>query len=144
MSQPRHEHGRGWCSLRLRFSDRELALLRGAEKVRGAALAAHSRPDLLRSALLLAKAGHKIGHAAPAAALVFDESELSLLLEAVRFANDEVHWATGPGAADADAARQQSIFQAFPELVERGLWRSFALTRDLEALRDRLHAALAT
>jgi hypothetical protein len=151
MSQSRGDAGRsrGWCSLRLRFDERELALLHGAEQVRGTALAARGGPDTLRSALTLAKAGHKISHAGPRASISLDEGELKLLLDAVRFATDEVHWVTGPGsraeaatASADDERRRAATLQAFPELVERGLWRSFGLTRDLEALAERLHGAL--
>ena len=31
---------------------------------------------------------------------------------------------------------------AFPELVDRGVWRSFGLTRELETLATRLQTAL--
>lgn len=136
--QPRKDQGHGWCSLRLRFSERELTLLRGAEQVRGAALATHGRPDGLRTALTLAKAGHKVAHATPDAPVVLEEGELLLLLEAVRFAIDEVHWAAGPEAVAG--MRQQATLDGFPELVQSGLWRSFSLTRDLQSLAERLHA----
>jgi hypothetical protein len=143
---PRREHGHaGWCSLRLRFDARELELLRASEKVRGTALSLHGRPDALRSALRLAKAGHKIGHAQPGSSVSLDQGELELLLEAVRFATAEVHWAASAGTKITEAAderRRQAVLDAFPELVERGLWRSFGLTRDLEALAGRMHAAL--
>jgi len=51
--------------LRLRFEERELTLLKGAEQLRGVALAQNARPQVLRTALNLAKAGHKTGVAAP-------------------------------------------------------------------------------
>lgn len=152
MSEPRAERGRGWCSLRLRFEARELELLHGSEQVRGAALAAHGRApapgvggrETLRTALTLAKAGHKVGHAAPGASVSLDEGELRLLLDAVHFAGDEVHWVTNPASAtEADPQRRDAVLQAFPELVERGLWRSFGLTRDLDALAQRLRVALS-
>jgi hypothetical protein len=145
MSQSRGEpsRGRAWCSLRLRFDERELALLHGAERVRGTALATRGGPDSLRPALSLAKAGHKISRAGPGSSISLEEGELRLLLEAVRFATDEVHWVTGPGASAADDEQRRTvILEAFPELVERGLWRSFGLTRDLETLAERLTAAL--
>jgi len=116
-------------------------LLRAAEHARGTAYALHSRPDALRTALALSKAGHKLRHAGPGASVSFEEAELQLLLEAVRFANDEVHWAARQRETDTDP-RRTAILEAFPELVERGLWRSYGLTRELEELAQRLEGAL--
>jgi hypothetical protein len=135
------EATRGWCSLRLRFEERELVLLRGAEQVRGVALAQQGRPDVLRSALGLAKAGQKLRHAVAGPSLIFDENELRLLIEAVRFAHAEVQWAARQQAASADG-RAQVVLAAFPELAERGLWRSFGLTRELDEVAQRLERAL--
>ncbi len=131
----------GWCSLRLRFDERELALLNGAERARGASLAQQSRPDLLRTALALSKAGHKLRHADAGHSLTFEESEVALLLEAVRFANAEVHWAASQRESDS-AARRDAVLSAFPELVERGMWRGFGLNRELDELTQRLEGAL--
>ena len=64
-SQADRDKKYGWCSLRLRFDARELVLLRAAEQVQGAALANMPRPDVLRTALNLARVGHKLGAAAP-------------------------------------------------------------------------------
>jgi hypothetical protein len=126
----------GWCSLRLRFDDRELELLRGAERVRGDAMAHSAGPKQLRTALSLAKAGQKVAHATAGSNVVLDEAELNLLLEAVRFAIPQVQAAARPSADGAD------VLAAFPELVEKGSWRVFGLTRDLEALAARLDSAL--
>ena len=131
----------GWCSLRLRFDERELALLKSAEHARGAALAQQSRPDQLRTALALSKAGGKLRSAEAGHTLSFEEPELVLLLEAVKFANEEVHWAASQRDADG-TPRKQAILSAFPELVERGLWRSFGLNRELDELTQRLEGAL--
>jgi hypothetical protein len=136
----RAEQDHGWCSLRLRFDERELELLRGAEKVRGTALASHNRPDELRGALSLAKVGQKLRYAVAGPSLSFEETELKLLTEAVRFAEVEVHWAAGQREQLDD--RAQAVVGAFPELVERGLWRSFSLTRELDQLAQRLELAL--
>ena len=57
------EASHGWCSLRLRFDGRELELLKDAEQLRGSAFAHTARPEVLRTALSLARAGHKIGAA---------------------------------------------------------------------------------
>jgi hypothetical protein len=127
--------------LRLRFEERELALLKGAEQLRGVALAHTARPQVLRTALSLAKAGRKLGMAPPGSSVVLEEGEVGLLLEAVRFATDEVHWATR-AHEDQEARRREVVLSAFPELVERGVWRSFGLTRELEALAARLQTAL--
>jgi hypothetical protein len=89
----------------------------------------------------VAKAGQKLRYAAAGPSLVFEEPELRMLLEAVRFAHDEVQWAGGQRDAAGDG-RIQAILNAFPELVERGLWRSFGLTRELDELAQRLDAAL--
>jgi hypothetical protein len=129
----------GWCSLRLRFDERELQLLRGAERVRGAAMAQTGRSDSLRAALTLAKVGQKLGHSAPGASVVLDETELDLLLEAVRFAVPQVQAAARP---DDAVAHRDSVTGAFPELVDKGAWRAFGLTRELETLAARLSSAL--
>ena len=141
MTTTRGAPGHGWCSLRLRFDERELTLLKGAEHARGAALAHNPRSDMLRTALALSKAGQKLRHASPGASLTFEEPELLLLLEAVRFANDEIHWAAAQRDNGA-GERKQAVLDAFPELVERGLWRSFGLTRELDELIQRLDVAL--
>jgi hypothetical protein len=135
----------GWCSLRLRFDDRELGLLRGAEQVRGASLAHNARPDLLRDALSLARAGAKLSRARPTATIILDESEVKLLLDAIRFATSEVHQVSDQAARHAGASdeRQSAVLKAFPELAERGLWRSFAVCRDLDGLAARLQKALS-
>jgi hypothetical protein len=127
--------------LRLRFDERELELLRASEKVRGAALASHNRPDELRGALSLAKAGHKLRYAVAGPSLSFEETELKQLTEAVRFTEGEVHRAAGQHETTIDG-RSQIVLNAFPELVERGLWRSFSVTRELDQLAQRLELAL--
>ncbi|HEV7663880.1 MAG TPA: hypothetical protein VGQ62_10120 [Chloroflexota bacterium] len=128
--------------MRLRFDDRELTLLRAAEQVRGATLAHSPRPDQLRTALNLAKAGHKVSQAGAGSSISLDEPELNLLLEAVRHAVDEVQWAARIGDAD-DARRRNAVLTRFPELVEHA-WRTFGLARELEALAGRLHSALTS
>ncbi len=135
------EQSHGWCTLRLRFEQRELALLKGAEQLRGAALARTARPQVLRTALNLAKAGRKLGVAAPGSSVILEQSELGLLLEALRFAIDEVRWATR-AQEDQDTRRRALVLSAFPELADGGAWRSFGLTRELEALTTRLQTAL--
>jgi hypothetical protein len=127
--------------LRLRFEERDLVLLRGAEQARGTALAHQSRADVLRTALALSKAGHKLRQAAPGASVSFDEPELHLLLDAVRFAHDEVQQAASQREPEPES-RRAAVLVAFPELLERGLWRSFGLTRELEELAQRLESAL--
>jgi len=135
------EQAHGWCSLRLRFEERELLLLRGAEQSRGAALARKPRPDVLRSALNLAKVGRKLAAASPGASVVLDEAEVGLLVEALRFAQEDVMWATRVQDGQ-DAPRRDAVMAAFPELAERGGWRSFGLTRELQAVGARLQGAL--
>ena len=128
------ETSHGWCSLRLRFDERELVLVRAAEQVRGVALAHTPRPDDLRTALGLARAGHKLAAAAPGASVSLEETEVNLLVAALRYTTDEVQRET----------RSEAIATAFPELVELGGWRSFGLTRELEALTTRLQTALSS
>ena len=132
--------------MRLRFDERELSLLRAAEQVRGASLAHNPRPEVLRSALALARAGHKLAHAAPRTSVVLEEPELQLLVEAVKFAADEVHWVGDQAHAAQSAAsnRRSTVLTAFPELAEKGLWRTFGVCRELEALRARLQRALSS
>ena len=130
----------GWCSLRLRFEQRELELLCGAERLLGAAMARRARHDELRKALGLAKAGQKVNRGVPGATVVLEENELELLLDAVRFAIGEMQAAARP--AEDGAARRDAALAAFPELVEKGAWRAFGLSRELEALALRLSAAL--
>ena len=136
------EQAHGWCSLRLRFDQRELALLRAAEQVRGVALAHTPRPADLRTALLLARAGHKLAVAAPGASISLDENEVNLLLAALRFTTDEVQRASRT-QNDRDSRQRETVAAAFPELSELGGWRSFGLTRELEALAARLKSALS-
>jgi hypothetical protein len=131
----------GWCSLRLRFDERELELLRGAERLRGTAMAHTARPDELRTALTLAKAGHKVSRGAPGSSVTLEEGELKLLLEAVRFAAKEVPWAARRDDG-AESERREAVVAAFPELIEKGGWRSFGLARELDALGSKLEAAL--
>ena len=138
------EQSHRWCSLRLRFDERELGLLKGSEQVRGAAFAQTTRPEVLRTALSLAKAGRKLGHAHAGSLLSLDEAEVALLVEALHFASAEVQWAARlqNGAADGSGARYNAVMAAFPELVQKGVWRSFGLIRELDGLALRLHSAL--
>lgn len=127
--------------MRLRFDQRELELMRGAEQLRGATLARAPRPDLLRLALSLARAGHKLATAAPGASLSLEEGELGLLLEAVRLASQDVQQAARTQDGQA-AERREAVLAAFPELAEKGLWRSFGLSRELDLVAARLETAL--
>ena len=138
------EQSHGWCSLRLRFDERELELLRGGERVRGAALATRTRPEVLRTALTLAKAGRTLGSARAGSLVSLDESEVGLFVEALRFASEEVQWAARQqnGNAHDSRSRLDVVMAAFPELPEKGLWRSFGLVRELDALAIRLECAL--
>jgi hypothetical protein len=131
----------GWCSLRLRFDERELELLKGAERVRGSAIAHTARSDVLRSALTLAKAGQKLSAAPPGGSISLDEPELGLLLGALRFASEEVKWVSR-AAVGQEVSRRDAVMAAFPELVQKGVWRSFGLIRELDAVADRLQSAL--
>jgi hypothetical protein len=133
--------------LRLRFDERELSLLRGAEQVRGASLAHNPRPEVLRSALALARTGHKLAHAAPRVTVSLEEPEVRLLIEALRFAIHEVHWVGDQSHADEVAAaadRRATVLRSFPELTERGLWRTFGVCRELDALGSRLQRAVSS
>jgi hypothetical protein len=127
--------------LRLRFDERELELLRGAEHLRGAAIARSSGRDELRGALQLAKAGQKVGRSAAGGSVSLEESELGLLVEALQFAAREVPATTRVDGVDVQ--RREAVLAAFPELVESS-WRSFGLGRELEALAARLSAALSS
>jgi hypothetical protein len=126
--------------LRIRFDERELVLLRGAEQVRGAALAHAPRPALLRSALNLAKAGRKLSVATAGASVSLEEGELNLLLEALHYATEEIQHAARP-AGEHDAGRRAAVLIAFPELVDHA-WKTFGVVRELEALRARMRTAL--
>jgi hypothetical protein len=131
----------GWCSLRLRFEQRELELIKGAEQLRGASLARTPRPEVLRNALSLAKAGQKVGAAAPGASISLEEQELGLLIDALRFASSEVQFAARVDDG-TEADRHDAVMRAFPELVEKGVWRSFGLVRELDGLAARLSSAV--
>jgi hypothetical protein len=131
----------GWCSLRVRFDAREIQLLKGAEQLRGVSLAQTPRPDVLRTALNLAKAGHKLASSPAGASVSLEESELGLLVDALRFASKEVQLASRTDNGQA-SPRRDEVLKAFPELLEKGLWRSFGLVRELDALALRLDAAL--
>jgi hypothetical protein len=125
--------------LRLRFDERELELLAGAERLRGAAIARAGGRDELRTALQLAKAGQKVGRSAAGATVSLDETELSVLIEALRFAAREVPQATRADLV-GEAPRREAAFAAFPELADKGAWRSFGLARELEVVAARLAA----
>jgi hypothetical protein len=131
----------GWCSLRIRFDEREIVLLKGAEQVRGAAFAHTPRPDQLRTALNLAKAAHKLTYAG--ASVVLDEGELRLLTEALRFTAEEVRWAAHAPETD-HSPRREAVLHAFAELTERGAWRGFGLARELDELNSRLQGLLSS
>jgi hypothetical protein len=99
---------------------------------------------VLRTALTLAKAGQKLSVAAPGASVSLDEVEVGLLLEALHFAIEEIQWTFKTKTHDEeDARRRDAVLTAFPELADRGRWRSFGLSRDLEALAARLQSALS-
>lgn len=142
-SQREREKQYGWCSLRLRFDARELVLLRGAEQVRGAALANTPRPDELRTALGLARAGHKLGAAVPGASISLGETEVRLLVTASHFAVEELQWAFKTHD-ELDPRRRDAVMAAFPELSDRGAYRSYGVARELETLTARLQTALAS
>jgi hypothetical protein len=127
--------------LRLRFDQRELDLILGAERLRGAAIAREGGRDELRGALQLAKAGQKVGRSSAGGTVSLDEAELSVLINALRFAAREVPQATR--AELGEAPRREAAFAAFPELADKGSWRSFGLARDLEGVAARLTAALS-
>lgn len=126
--------------MRLRFDDRELNLLRGAESVRGAGLAHAGKPAELRAALNLAKLGRKLTGAIPGAIVSLEEGELTLVIEALDFTFAELHEVARLGENDY-SPRHEAIQQAFPEL-RGGAWRTFGITRELETLRGRLRQAL--
>jgi hypothetical protein len=138
MTQSSH----GWCSLRLRFDERELVLLRGSEHLRGLALAREAKPQDLRSALNLARAGQKLGRVAAGNPVVLEEPEVGLLVEALSFARTELQWAMRAGSAE-DGQRRGAVVASFPELGEKDAWRSFGIAREMEALSGRLQTALA-
>ena len=96
---------------------------------------------MLRTALSLAKAGHKLAVAAPGALVSLEEPELALLQEALRCAIDDLQWASRASVGQDDT-RRNAVLNAFPELVEKGSWRTFGLVREIEALGGRLHTAL--
>jgi hypothetical protein len=122
--------------LRLRFDARELELLRGAEQLRGAAIARSSGREDLRAALQLAKAGQKLGRSAPGGTVSLDEGEVELLVDALRFSARELS-----GRSEGTGERSAAVVAAFPELQENS-WRSFGVARELEAVAARLAAAL--
>lgn len=138
----------GWCSMRFRFDEDELSLVRAAEQLRGAALAREGRPASLREALTLARLGARVRKLSPGEQVVLSEADSQLLLSAVRFAADEVRWlgevlesTTEPGSIrDRQAAegRRQALRAVFPDLVQRGSWRGYGLRRALEGLASRL------
>jgi len=127
--------------LRLRFDQRELELLGGAERLRGAAIARAGGRDELRTALQLAKAGQKVGRSTAGGTVSLDEAELSVLVDALRYAAREVPDAAR--AVESDGPRREAAFAAFPELADRGGWRSFGLARELETVAARLASALS-
>lgn len=143
----------GWCSLRLRFDEDELALLRAAEHLRGGELARIGRADSLRDALALARVSRKVTGAEPGSLTTLSETELQLLVAAVRFAATEVHWlgekaeqevaiAAGPRERQLLEHRREALASAFPNLGKRGSWRGSGLHQALEGLAARMDEAL--
>lgn len=136
-------HAGGWCSLRLRFGADELLLLRTAERLHGSELARQPRPDALREALALARAGSKLAGAEPGEAISLSEAELATLVAAARYAADEVRWlgelGGEPGPDDRlGAERRERVLQVLPDLAGQGAWRAFGLSRSLEFVAQRL------
>lgn len=127
--------------MRLRFDQRELELLAGAERLRGAAIARAGARDELRTALQLARAGQKVEHSSAGGMVSLDEAELNVLIDALRFAAREVPHATRVDLGEVP--RREAAFAAFPELADKGSWRSFGLARELEEVAARLASALS-
>ena len=137
---PGSDSSNGWCSLRMRFDARQLELLRCAETLRGAAYAQTTGPAMLRTALNLARAGRKLAGTVAGGSVNLEEAELKLLVDALRFSSREIQAASrAPASARVQA---EAVLAAFPELEQQGLWRSFGVVRELDALAVHLETAL--
>jgi hypothetical protein len=133
--------GSAWCSLRLRFTEEELVLLRSSEQLGGFVLADRARPDTLRDALALARVGKRLASAQPDELLSLSERDTRLLENAIAASIAEIQW-FGADALDATAlSRAARTRRAFPGLAEQP-WRAFAVGRALRALQQRIGAAL--
>jgi hypothetical protein len=130
-----------WCSLRLRFDADELALLRSAEQLEGLILADRARPDTLRDALGLARVGKKLAAAGAGELIALSEHETRLLQTAIQASIAEIQWFGTDGTDAASPSRAARARRAFPALAEQP-WRAFAVGRALQALRQRIAAAL--
>jgi len=131
-----------WCSLRLRFEDPQLGLLRSAEQLYGALLARGVKRDTLRDALALAKLGKRLAAATAGEMLVLSESEVKLLVVALRASLAEIHAVSALGAGGDASERAARLREAFPELSDR-MWRAFGVSRELEALTRQIEAAVS-
>lgn len=134
----------GWCSMRFRFEEEEIGILRAAERLRGSYLSRSTRPDALRGAITLARAGQKLVGVGPDTLVTLAETEAQLLAETARFAAAEVRWLAEQADRPLDrqsAARRDAVGEAFPDLLERGAWRAFGLSRALDAVAARLEGA---
>lgn len=139
MPSPR---GSAWCSLRLRFTEQELALLRSSEQLDGFMLADRARPDTLRDALALARVGKRLAAAQPGELLSLSERDTRLLEDAIAASIAEIQWFGADGVDSTAPERADRTRRAFPELAEQP-WRAFAVGRALRDLQQRISAALA-
>ena len=134
--------GSAWCSLRLRFTEQELALLRSSEQLDGFMLADRARPDSLRDALALARVGKRLAAAQAGELLSLSERDTRLLADAIAASIAEIQWFGTDGMDSTPPERVDRTRRAFPELAEQP-WRAFAVGRALRDLQQRISTALA-
>lgn len=136
-----------WCSVRLRLTPVEVALLRGAETVYGDVLGRQPRAAALREALSLMKAGQKVASASDVAPVALGEAEAAILLAALRHTQQELEryrdYVMGWRERESvDAQRLAVLERAFPS-AKGSAWETSQLIRALQSLGSRLEAPLA-
>lgn len=137
-----------WCSVRIRLTPDEVALLKAAEAVHGDALSREPHAVALRDALSLMKAGQKVAAARSGSAVILGEAEAAVLLAAVRYTgrqldryHDMVMGWRGHEGLDADTVARLEL--TFPE-THRSAWEASRLARAFQALASRLEAPLSS
>ncbi|MBI4493533.1 MAG: hypothetical protein HY690_12155 [Chloroflexi bacterium] len=133
-----------WCPVRMRFSAEDVALLRGAEAVQGALLGREPDASALRDALILMKAGRKLGAAHDGGTVTLAEAETAALAAAMRASLEQVkryHERILGWRSREPLAPEQVVVveQAFP-FARGSAWETSRLIRALQALAARLEA----
>lgn len=134
-----------WCSIRLRLSPEEVALLKGAEAVYGDTLSRKAHPGALREALTLMKATRKVADSG-GAAVALGEAEAVILAAAVRHTQQsleryrDILMGWHPRQA-VEPDELGLLERAFPQ-ASGSAWETSRLVRGYQSLATRLRVPL--